>query len=453
MKGYINFIILLIILVLSIFIIANIEDDNYPINAIFISNNGNDSNDGLTPETSIKTIYKLNRMDTTNKTVLFKRGDTWRLTDTYIKIHSNIQYSTYGTGEKPILLGSFELNNKDNWIEISNNIWRHKTHLSDVYSNDIGLIIYNNIEWGSKKDYRNELSKQRDFYYDYRGEYVYVYSINNPANMYDDIEISERTFSFDITEGQDNVMINGFDMKYFGEGAVGGKNNKNILVENCDTYFIGGTYHKRDTMLRFGNAIGFGLNMDNITIRNNYIFQTYDAGISPQAWQSAGRSVMKNIFVYDNIVTYAEFGFEFFNSYSTSKTSNMHIHDNIFAYSGHGFGNERSYNGGYGIMSNTCAIDSLDISFTNNIIYESTRNDFNIGRNLNSIRWKAPMPLINNNIYYGNAEAIVSIHGKDYINIQQLNIDGFELNGQIKNPNFRSPEKEEKNPDRLNFNK
>src|SRR5690606_10542122 len=48
-------------------------------NVIFVSAAGNDSNDGETIETAIKTISKLNSMSIdAGKTVLFRRGDNFR---------------------------------------------------------------------------------------------------------------------------------------------------------------------------------------------------------------------------------------------------------------------------------------------------------------------------------------------------------------------------------------
>ena len=53
----------------------------YPRTAqkIYVSNNGDDNNNGETPETAIATLGKLNAMDIKpGQVVLFERGGVWR---------------------------------------------------------------------------------------------------------------------------------------------------------------------------------------------------------------------------------------------------------------------------------------------------------------------------------------------------------------------------------------
>ncbi|MCD6496328.1 MAG: right-handed parallel beta-helix repeat-containing protein, partial [Candidatus Aenigmarchaeota archaeon] len=71
---------------------------------------GDDSRDGLTPQTAWRTISKVNSMTLQpGDAVLFRRGDTWRETLTVPSSGNSTDYitfSAYGTGDKPRILGS-----------------------------------------------------------------------------------------------------------------------------------------------------------------------------------------------------------------------------------------------------------------------------------------------------------------------------------------------------------
>ena len=75
----------------------------------YVANDGDDTNDGLTPGTAWQTIDHVN--DQTfqpGDTILVQRGDTWRET-LYVTSSGTpaawITYGAYGTGEDPRILG------------------------------------------------------------------------------------------------------------------------------------------------------------------------------------------------------------------------------------------------------------------------------------------------------------------------------------------------------------
>ena len=92
----------------------------------YISNNGDDSNDGLSPETPWKTLQKLSDSYTTlgiNYTdiILFERGSVWRES---IPVAANMRYSAYGEGEKPRFYRSIDGTGAENWEETdTENVW------------------------------------------------------------------------------------------------------------------------------------------------------------------------------------------------------------------------------------------------------------------------------------------------------------------------------------------
>lgn len=71
----------------------------------YVSNSGNDSNDGLSTSTPWQTCAKVNAFSfSAGDTVLFNRGDIWR--EILEPISDDITIAGYGSGELPIFCGS-----------------------------------------------------------------------------------------------------------------------------------------------------------------------------------------------------------------------------------------------------------------------------------------------------------------------------------------------------------
>ena len=112
----------------------------------YVSNSGDDSNDGKSKNNAIQTIAKVNTLNLQpGDSVLFKRGNTWRFpTDAYLTPKSGdnsgyISYGAYGMGDQPIFLGSYKANNEIDWNDFGNNIWEFNIETDE----DVGNIIFN----------------------------------------------------------------------------------------------------------------------------------------------------------------------------------------------------------------------------------------------------------------------------------------------------------------------
>ena len=91
------------------------------------SSTGNDSNSG-TKSLPWKTLNKVNTAALAAKDrVLFKSGDSWtgQLIPQSGSALGDIAYSSYGTGNKPLITQSVSLNLVSNWVNVSGNIWRN----------------------------------------------------------------------------------------------------------------------------------------------------------------------------------------------------------------------------------------------------------------------------------------------------------------------------------------
>lgn len=92
----------------------------------YVSNAGNDLCAGTTSDSPWKTVSRVNNYPfQPGDVVHFKAGGVWR---EYLKpvsgsVNGFIEYTSYGIGSKPCFLGSISRSQKNNWCEISENIW------------------------------------------------------------------------------------------------------------------------------------------------------------------------------------------------------------------------------------------------------------------------------------------------------------------------------------------
>ena len=110
----------------------------YTGTAYYLSNDGDDSADGTSPETAWATIGRLNSAQLQKgDAVFFRRGDTWR--NEMLLPRPYVTYSAYGEGAKPRLIGSPENGaDPDKWslLEGTDNIWVFYRDLPDC-----GMIV------------------------------------------------------------------------------------------------------------------------------------------------------------------------------------------------------------------------------------------------------------------------------------------------------------------------
>jgi len=125
-----------------------IPGETYTGKAYYVSNDGDDENDGLTPETAwqsfFKVSYELSQPEETRiiqpgDAVFFRRGDTFRSFDNRLGISiEGITISAYGEGDKPIITGSSENGSgAEKWKliyedETGKKIWQYYRDMHDI---------------------------------------------------------------------------------------------------------------------------------------------------------------------------------------------------------------------------------------------------------------------------------------------------------------------------------
>ncbi len=77
----------------------------------YLSNNGNDNNNGISMQTPWKTIAKLNAVTVVPKDkILFKRGHLFRGSVATKGFVTDVTFDAYGSGKKPVISGSVKIN-------------------------------------------------------------------------------------------------------------------------------------------------------------------------------------------------------------------------------------------------------------------------------------------------------------------------------------------------------
>lgn len=331
---------------------------------------GDDANDGKSPEKAIKTIEAVAKLSLKKGDVVyFKRGDSWR--NVALSAKSGVTYTAYGEGKKPELMGSpFDGAKTGTWtLTDAPNVYKY----SERISRDVGQLVFNNGEHGlyaqkvvvSYKDPQNpidaikrtpftsykSLSVDLDYWHDLGGAkvensgadygYIYLYSAKgNPAERFTNIEFNRRG---NVISGTSNVTIDNLRIMYGGSHGVGAGTCSGLTVQNCEFWWIGGAMQNyNNDGVRFGNAVEIYGGAEDYTVRNCYIDEVYDAGVTHQvSHESAGDYIMKNVTYDNNVILRNVYSIEHFcraREGTTRYLMNIYYTNNICRFAGEGFG-------------------------------------------------------------------------------------------------------------------
>ena len=329
----------------------------------YVASNGNDNNDGLTPNTPWQTTQKVSSYPfKVGDGCCFRRGDVFR---GYIKTKPGVTYFAYGTGDKPKLYGwDYNLADKSLWtlVDGKNNIYKLNNKILDcgtlVFDNDKtysykhipsyidGKFVCRNahhkdfimqdemndldIFWRYDERFSTTKSKGEDFPVPIMdnnsyGDLYLKCDKGNPGEVFTSIEPLTRRSGFIIDANKD-VTIDNFCIKYVGFHGIAafGDLVEGLTVTNCELGWIGGTIQsylgndlnylagRRGVVTRFGNAIEIYGGCKNYTVDNCYIYQIYDAGITHQITTNGKKIEFNDITYKNNLVEYCVYSIEYF---------------------------------------------------------------------------------------------------------------------------------------------
>ncbi len=357
------------------------------------SSEGDDSNRGLDINAPIKTLAEVAKRQTeayigqgrilAGDVVLFKRGDEWH---EHLSTAGGIQYSAYGEGPKPRILGSVEADNAAQWIETD---VEHVYKFIDPLTNkqDVGNIVFNEgycygqrivkqatldqaLAVGRENIASNGLAQWKFipgdhkfagyadlkaiadkipeadlmYYHDREGYALYLYcEKGNPGDVFDSIDLCVKGHG---VSAANNVTLDNLFIGYAGSHGVSAGSVNNLIVRNCEIGWIGGSVQGEDVKVRFGNAVEIYGVGKNFQVYDNFIYQCFDCGPTIQVTLAESSTVKKaefrDVSFYNNALWEASleiwFGSTRINTEDYyAKLINVTMHDNFVTMSGFGW--------------------------------------------------------------------------------------------------------------------
>lgn len=363
----------------------------------YVSNSGDDSNDGLSPETPWATVKKVSKAKLKpGDGVFFERGDVFR--EFVLHCQKGVSYSAYGEGPKPVITGSPENGaDPEKWTLYGETNDGGKVWLYHRNMRDCGTLILNEntgiqkiapywdgtsfvTETGQPFDVLLGLKKNMTFFtpadsllkrnaaadrgsiagwsiavplYDktYVGTEGALYfrcDEGNPGEIFDSIEFSmrpaERADAF-VYLRADNVLDN---LTISGSSCCGIMHLDDIgemcKIQNCDISFCGGGIMFYDGNGRAEMA-GDGMNIQKpCLIENNYIHHMADNGITCE-YNDGGKNVqISDITITGNLFAYNRADIQLTSFDKDMKANgciyrNIYVENNYLLYTSGGWSN------------------------------------------------------------------------------------------------------------------
>ena len=343
----------------------------------YVSNSGNDSNNGKSPATAWATLSKAGSVTTEGATILFECGGVWRGS---LYTQSGVMYSHYGNVEDglPIICQS-NRNYADAalWESVSGypNLWKCTRSLTNVgiiaFDHDGTLNNYDAVVGVSqvvagRTTSLSSLTEDLHFYSDPDTNKLYLYSANgNPGSRFSSIEIGEARTAISVTNG---VIIDGLRVQYSGSFGISGTNVENVTVKNCIVEWCGGSTLADGTV--YGNGIQLYENTSGCTLDHNWCYECFDTGITIQSAVKGSKVNMNHNSISNNLIEYCHYGVELYNHSATGDCEDLTISSNIIRYSGMGWGDverARMLNSAY-LANRASGIVCFGINSTSNSI-------------------------------------------------------------------------------------
>lgn len=312
----------------------------------YLSAEGDDSNDGLSPKTPKKNYATLKGQLKEGDAVLFRRGDTFRGA---MKLVSGVTYGAYGSGIKPCIYGSID-GKQGKWTETSTKgVYEYNKVVK--YAN---IIFDNGAAIGRPVEKEHITKKKYNVYYN--GAKLQVYSPDgNPNDIFSSIEIVED-YTLMTGSGLNNVKLQNLCLMYTGVHFLGSLGSvKGLEVEGCIMGYCGGkNLYLGNRSVSLGNCIEFWSQAVDIDIHDNYFFQAFDAALTHQgpttvtATGQTSKTDYTNIKYRDNLIEYCTYDIEAFSCRSVSEQgknpngtfnyNDVYVTNNICRFTGWGWG-------------------------------------------------------------------------------------------------------------------
>lgn len=295
---------------------ALVLGETYTGTAYYVSNSGNDANDGKSPENAWATLEKVeNATLAYGDAVFFERGGRWY---GRLSMQTGVTYSAYGTGAKPILTGSpDDAAQSTSWTYCGETvdggkIWKYKEDVPDC-----GLILLDGhtvarkaypywdgqqyaTDCGEAFTIENGLFADLMYFSDLNlpgydlpvdvwqlgltGPLYFRCDAGNPGDVFDTVELAlipEAT----ATSSEGWQAIDNLNFRCYSSTGMDCCSHDHIVYQNCEVSWCGGAvkeyktgiWEKSIIEVSGGGALMFG---SDIVFRNNYIHDCESKGLA-----------------------------------------------------------------------------------------------------------------------------------------------------------------------------
>ncbi|GHU73493.1 hypothetical protein AGMMS49992_12240 [Clostridia bacterium] len=396
----------------------------------YVSNSGDDRNDGLSPEKALATLGGARGMNPEpGDGVFLERGGTWR---ERVDCMGGVTYSAYGEGLKPRILNSPESGvGADKWELFydaqGKKVWKFYNEMQET-----SVIVFNDGDSYAKRiiplwnghefvypfdqtkpfDLAEGLGEDLTFVSTYdmsaytelpvvpfqmmtTGPIYLRCDAGNPGELYSSIEFASttgedtNTYMGMIMGGRGNVILDNLCIMYGSMIGITGS-NLGITVQNCEVAWIGGAvFFYEATVPHTGLELGggaIGISGENNTIHNNYIHDVAGSAVSAELETSAF-SVNSTV-IDGNLIERCQTGVAFgTHADSGSSLGDIQISNNIILHNGYDYSNDifdwlyqgktaELYHGHHARVSIIFNIDNSNridgtVNVTGNTLYQS----------------------------------------------------------------------------------
>lgn len=249
-----------------------------------------------------------------------------------------------------------------------------ETDGSKILAADVGNLIFDEMQAlvGRKVLAEADMRLEGDFWYDSNLKKIKLYSQDNPASTYPQVEAALTRHIITMTG---NVTLQNLDLRYGGaHGVSATSGSKQVLIDGLDMSFIGGGLLTPDT--RYGNGVQFWLSAEDTLVRNSQFNQIYDVAMTVQGVDATQIATVRNVSFLNNYVTNSEQCFELWNRGAAgSSTDGVTFSKNTCIGSGRGWAHaQRPDPRGSDLLFYSSPRPMTNIRMSENIFYNSVTN-------------------------------------------------------------------------------
>ena len=311
----------------------------------YVSAQGCDTNDGLSKDSALKSVAKVNSLLESGDEVRFRAGDVFYgglRPPRGISENERTTVTRYGEGKNPVIsqykkanVGAWELHSDDIYKIDLTNIENFTGNTQNIDTR-VGFIKISGKIYHRLCKSLEELKNEFDFFCDDR--YLYLKLFQSPDSYSDDFLFA---CNIKMIAPTDFLMIDSVD--FCGTGGHGFQGvSSGSIIRNCAFCEIGGSFmldaRGNPTTIRYGNGVEFWTGSHDNLVENCHFADIYDVAMSIQGCDAVTN--WENIVFRNNKTYNCTQSFEIWTKTEKEHNGivNCYFENNTCINSGYGWG-------------------------------------------------------------------------------------------------------------------